>query len=197
MSTSQGLNNAATAATSSSAGTATTVATSSPSELTNGGSTTAVTSSSGECKRLFITHVDSFGPYLKISGHLNPDAMTIVRNTVCTNIQIYISIRWYYISVEIWQNTDSNTLRHYDFIHFLREILIGLMFSIAIDLVNHFVYLCNNLRKFNTLNSLHLWKVYLSKRTLYRRESRYVHILILNRLSYTFSFSAIFKVLQN
>ncbi|KAL9913282.1 tudor domain containing protein isoform 1-T2 [Glossina fuscipes fuscipes] len=37
-----------------------------------------------ERKRLHITHVDSLGPYLKISGHLNPDIMKVVRNQIQT-----------------------------------------------------------------------------------------------------------------
>lgn len=82
MSTSQG-----STATASSSGTT------APTTLTNGGgcaATAAVTTSStnggsgsNERKqRLFITHVDSLGPYLKISGHLNPDAMGVVRSQV-------------------------------------------------------------------------------------------------------------------
>lgn len=62
---------------------ATSSGTTSTSSLTNGGSS-ATTSAGGnnERKRLFITHVDSLGPYLKISGHLNPDAMGVVRTQV-------------------------------------------------------------------------------------------------------------------
>ncbi|KNC21229.1 Maternal protein tudor [Lucilia cuprina] len=75
MNTSQG-------STATSSGTTTTTTTSQQS-LTNGGSS-ASTSAGGnnERKRLFITHVDSLGPYLKISGHLNPDAMGVVRSQV-------------------------------------------------------------------------------------------------------------------
>lgn len=40
------------------------------------------TASNPERKRLYITHVDSFGPYLKIAGLLNPDAMGIVRSQI-------------------------------------------------------------------------------------------------------------------
>lgn len=53
---------------------------------TNNTNTTSSTSAGGggnnERKRLYITHVDSLGPYLKISGHLNPDAMGVVRSQV-------------------------------------------------------------------------------------------------------------------
>ncbi|XP_065370364.1 maternal protein tudor isoform X2 [Calliphora vicina] len=75
MNTSQG-------STATSSGTTTTTTTSQQS-LTNG-SSSATTSAGGnnERKRLFITHVDSLGPYLKISGHLNPDAMGVVRSQV-------------------------------------------------------------------------------------------------------------------
>lgn len=53
--------------------------------LTNGATSSANGGGAGgnnERKRLFITHVDSWGPYLKISGHLNPDAMGVVRSQV-------------------------------------------------------------------------------------------------------------------
>lgn len=53
---------------------------------TNTTSSSSSTSAGGggnnERKRLYITHVDSLGPYLKISGHLNPDAMGVVRSQV-------------------------------------------------------------------------------------------------------------------
>ncbi|XP_061396523.1 maternal protein tudor [Musca vetustissima] len=101
MSTSQGLNTASAASTSSSAGTTTTNTTPT---LTNGGCAATTTSTSSNSsvsssvaaaaaagssgsnnerkQRLFITHVDSLGPYLKISGQLNPDAMNVVRMQV-------------------------------------------------------------------------------------------------------------------
>lgn len=52
--------------------------------ITNGGTDNGLSATSGnnERKRLFITHVDSLGPYLKIIGHLNPDAMGVVRSQV-------------------------------------------------------------------------------------------------------------------
>ncbi|XP_067630078.1 maternal protein tudor isoform X2 [Eurosta solidaginis] len=44
---------------------------------------TSVSSSTTDAtKRLHITHVDAFGPYLRIYGHANPDAMTVVRNRI-------------------------------------------------------------------------------------------------------------------
>ncbi|XP_073845267.1 tudor domain containing protein [Musca autumnalis] len=91
-STSQGLNAAANAS-SSSAGTTNTTptltnggcaaTTTAAASSTSSGSSNSTTASNNERKqRLFITHVDSFGPYLKISGQLNPDAMNVVRMQV-------------------------------------------------------------------------------------------------------------------
>ncbi|XP_054737133.1 maternal protein tudor [Anastrepha obliqua] len=42
----------------------------------------ASTTGTDTTKRLQITHVDAFGPYLRIYGQMNPDAMTVVRNKI-------------------------------------------------------------------------------------------------------------------
>ncbi|XP_073827812.1 protein tudor-like [Musca autumnalis] len=91
-STSQGLNAAANASSSSAGTTNTTPAltnggcaattTAAASSSTSSGSSSSTTASNERKQRLFITHVDSFGPYLKISGQLNPDAMNVVRMQV-------------------------------------------------------------------------------------------------------------------
>ncbi|XP_075166866.1 tudor domain containing protein [Haematobia irritans] len=78
MSTTQGL----TATAPSSAGTAAVQPPVSASTSSSASSSMTASSSNERKQRLYITHVDSLGPYLKINGHLNPDAMTVVRNQV-------------------------------------------------------------------------------------------------------------------
>nr|XP_036225781.1 maternal protein tudor isoform X2 [Bactrocera oleae] len=42
----------------------------------------ASTTDTDTTKRLQITHVDAFGPYLRIYGQMNPDAMAVLRNKI-------------------------------------------------------------------------------------------------------------------
>ncbi|CAD7014816.1 unnamed protein product [Ceratitis capitata] len=52
----------------------------------------ASTTGTDTTKRLLITHVDAFGPYLRIYGQMNQDAMAVVRNKIQEMLRTCLAI---------------------------------------------------------------------------------------------------------
>lgn len=52
----------------------------------------ASTTGTDNTKRLQITHVDAYGPYLRIYGQMNPDAMAVLRNRIQEMLRTCLAI---------------------------------------------------------------------------------------------------------